>query len=404
MIDPMRRMISRGEFIATSIGAAACGVGCTAVASATARPAIPATIRVKLFSGMELASLDVGGSVPLTISVGNNSVTLAAASYDAQTNMLVGASTTVRPGSAAITITSMAPIAVSAVGATPIPTRHYNGKLVLQRVGSSLLAVNVVDVESYIASTLASEMSPGWAAESLRAQAIVSRTYAVRAAARSAARPYDVTDDTSNQVYRGLDGVAPSFVGAASTTAGMVVLANNEPADVYYSSACGGFTADSIELTGHAGPAYLNGVPDTNPNGQPYCARAPYYAWENTVQPEPMARVLDMTSGDIADLEVKDRWRDGRVKTMRVVRMGASALDLDGRQFYLRCSSQLGYKVLPSAMFEVERSEYGFTFKGHGLGHGVGMCQWGARGRADAGVTAKEILSAYFPGTSVSGA
>ena len=364
---------------------------------------LPTSIRVKLFSGIELTSLDVSGSVPLTVLVGTNTVTLAAASYNVQTDLLSGASTTVHPGSAPITVSSTAPIAVGAVGATAIPIRHYNGRLVLQRVGSSLLVVNVVDLESYIASTLASEVSPGWATESLRAQAIVSRTYAVRWTDHSASHPYDVTDDTTNQVYKGLDSVSPSFVSAASTTAGMLVLANGEPADVFYSSACGGFTADSIELTGRPGPAYLSGVPDTDASGQAYCARAPFYAWENTVPVEPVSHVLDLSSGDIADLEVKDRWRDGRVKTVRVVRMGASALDLDGRQFYTRCSALLGYKVLPSAMFEVERSEGGFTFKGHGLGHGVGMCQWGARGRADAGMNAVQILRSYFPGTSVAG-
>jgi len=173
---------------------------------------------------------------------------------------------------------------------------------------------------------------------------------------------------------------------------------------VFFSAACGGFTADSLEMTGRPGPSYLSGVPDTDPSGQAYCARAPFYAWENTIALGSVAQVLDMTSGDIADLEVKDRWRDGRVKTIRVVRMGASALDLDGRQFYVHCISMLGYKVLPSAMFEVERNESGFNFKGHGLGHGVGMCQWGARGRADAGMSATQILSTYFPGTSVVGA
>jgi len=62
----------------------------------------------------------------------------------------------------------------------------------------------------------------------------------------------------------------------------------------------------------------------------------------------------------------------------------------------------LGYKVIPSALFDVTRNGAGFDFIGHGVGHGVGMCQWGARGRADAGMSATQILAAYFPGTVVS--
>ena len=76
--------------------------------------------------------------------------------------------------------------------------------------------------------------------------------------------------------------------------------------------------------------------------------------------------------------------------------------DMDARQFYSQMASVLGYKVLPSTMFDVIVSVKGFVFKGHGLGHGVGMCQWGARGRANAGLQAAQIVEAYFPGTVLS--
>jgi SpoIID/LytB domain protein len=74
---------------------------------------------------------------------------------------------------------------------------------------------------------------------------------------------------------------------------------------------------------------------------------------------------------------------------------------MDGRVFYGRCGALLGYKVLPSTMFTVAPDAGGgYRFAGHGIGHGIGMCQWGARGRADAGMDAAAILAAYFPGTA----
>ncbi|MBV8366252.1 MAG: hypothetical protein JO194_07105, partial [Candidatus Eremiobacteraeota bacterium] len=150
-----------------------------------------------------------------------------------------------------------------------------------------------------------------------------------------------------------------------------------------------------IELTGREGPTYLRGIDDSD-NGRPYCTPAPFFAWENTIKPDDLARVV----GELSDIQVKDRWLDLRAKTVRIVRTsGAPSYDMDGRQFYAQVAGALGYKVLPSTMFDVIETVDGYLFKGHGLGHGVGMCQWGARGRANAGMPAAQIVEAYFPGT-----
>jgi stage II sporulation protein D len=398
----MRSSFSRGRFLAG--GLAMTAVFAMPELSAARDPTPPniTSIRVKLFTGSIITRVEAAGSVPLTVSVGSQTRTLAAVAFDAASGKVTGEGMNIAACDTPVVISATAPIGFSAFAASgALGTRHYNGAISLQCTAQGLLAVNSVDMESYVASTLASEISPGWAPESLKAQAIVTRTYGVRAAVHNGSRQYDVTDDTSNQVYHGLDDVATSFVAAASSTAGMIVTAAGAPADVFYSAVCGGHTANSYQLTGRPGPAYLQGIADVDGGGRAYCTPAPFFAWENSVPADAMARVLDVPSADLGDVSVTDRWPDGRAKTVRVSRYGASSVDLDGHKFYAHCSAVLGYKVLPSAMFEISRTTAGFTFTGHGLGHGVGMCQWGARGRAGAGMPAAQILSAYFPGTTL---
>jgi stage II sporulation protein D len=400
----MSTPISRCSFLAGAAAAtAALGVPILARGRNPEPPSVT-SIRVKLFTGSVITRVELSGSVPLTATVGGQSRTFATMSFDARSGQVTGDGTVLAAGNAAVVVSASAPIGVNALGGSvSLGTRHYNGSMSLQRVNQSVLLINTVDMESYVASTLASEISPGWATESLKAQAIVTRTYGARAAIHGSMRSFDVTDDTSNQVYRGLDDVAISFVSAASATAGMILTAANAPADVFYSAVCGGHTAGSIQLTGRPGPPYLVGVSDADATGRPYCTPAPFFAWENSVQADAVAQVVGVPSADLADISVTDRWPDERAKTVRVTRYGASAVDLDGHQFYVHCSAVLGYKVLPSAMFDVAHSTAGhsaagYTFTGHGLGHGVGMCQWGARGRAGAGMSAAQILDAYFPG------
>jgi stage II sporulation protein D len=61
----------------------------------------------------------------------------------------------------------------------------------------------------------------------------------------------------------------------------------------------------------------------------------------------------------------------------------------------------IGYNVLRSGFFEVEKTSQGILFKGEGWGHGVGLCQYGAKDLAQKGATYKQILQHYFPGSKI---
>jgi stage II sporulation protein D len=280
---------------------------------------------------------------------------------------------------------------------------RYAGEVRSSTVDGKLMLVNVVDLESYVASVMASEISPSWHTQALRAQAIAVRTYALRRMRHKRPAAYDVVDDTSNQVYHGVDGIVPAFADAAKATASQALVFEGGPADVWYHSACGGHTAASSEITGVSSPAYLLGVTDADARAHAFCALSPSYTWRNTLSARSLARVVDLGDTTLTSLRIADRWDDGRVRTIRALGASGATRDVDGHAFYARAGAVLGYKVVPSALFDVATSAIdAYVISGRGVGHGVGMCQWGAQGRARAGYDAASILAAYFPGTSLS--
>ena len=133
-----------------------------------------------------------------------------------------------------------------------------------------------------------------------------------------------------------------------------------------------------------------------------WCARAPgvrgdCFRWtRNLSQAEADRLLAPLGVGPVDDLTVLRRGASGRAVSLRVDGERGSAT-VHGE---LRIRRLLG--DLPSAMFVLAASGEGWTLRGGGWGHGVGMCQWGAIGRAAAGQDYRRILGAYFSGADVS--
>lgn len=368
------------------------GLGCASAAVLTVRGrglclANPQVVRVRLFSALDIVRIDITSDSPLGVVDDGRSYQTPSVRLDDSTPTAL--------------ITGSSPLNVTAYvrHGTPI-ARTYAGALRAVQIDGKLAIVNEVDIESYVPSVMVSEISSGWRPETLKAQAIAVRTYALRRMNKPHSPLYDLGDNTSSQVYRGVVGIVPSLAEAASATNGQVLVSGSKPADVWYHSACGGHTADSEEITGRAGPPYLHGQPDSDASGRAYCSISPYYRWRNSVSPSALAQVFDVDVSLLATVTVDKRWPDGRARLVRAS-LNGTIKDVDGHVFYSSAAAQLGYKVLPSALFDVSSSGDSYVFTGRGVGHGVGMCQWGAEGRSRSGATARDILAAYFPGTQV---
>jgi len=254
--------------------------------------------------------------------------------------------------------------------------------------------VNLVTLEAYLYGVVAHEMSSGWPPAALCAQAICARTYVL---ARSDPRhAYDLVPSELDQVYDGIMAESAAGNAAVDATAAQVLSFGRNVAQVAYSSCCGGHTESSAEAWGSAPLPYLSGVVC------PYCTASPNYRWTASLSIGSIAAAfpaLLAPLGTLWDVHVVARDASGRARSFELVADRGSAA-VRGSNFRLA----VGARTLRSLLVSDARKDAAanaIAFAGGGLGHGVGLCQWGARGMALAGSAAAQILALYFPGATV---
>ena len=296
--------------------------------------------------------------------------------------------------------------------------RRYRGRVNVIRDAAGLTLMNRVPVESYLAGVIGGEMGPRRPdeREAMLAQAVVSRTFALRNRGRWEPQGFDAWADVRDQVYTGVAGETPAAWEALRATRGEVVRYDGELVDAFFHSTCGSSTADVQEAFRNArAQPYLRPVSDASGGGHYYCELSPRFRWREewdavrlrAILSRTLAAVMDNEGGGlqrITDIEITRTTSSGRVGELRVafehgdVRVPGS--DVRG---VLRAQPD---QPLGSSAFRLSVTKAGgqvtrVVATGSGWGHGVGFCQWGAVGRARAGQSYEKIVTTYFPGTNV---
>ena len=290
--------------------------------------------------------------------------------------------------------------------------------------GVRIMVVSVLGVEQYLRGVVPLEIGGRTASEAaaVEAQAVAARSYTyvrLAAAGGRAARHanYDLVAGTSDQVYGGVDAERAFSDAAVARTAGLVLKYGGRTVDAPYSAACGGETASADEVWRTGAQSYLRRVSDRIPGTQRYyCDPAPRFAWTRTLESAELdaalrqylrsyARVPAAGPGHATSVTVEARTPTGRVGAMRIVtETGSYLLRGNDVRYVLRPP---GGEILNSTYFSLEpENNPGGTLRrlvirGNGWGHGIGMCQWGAIGRARAGQDFRTILRTYYPGTEL---
>jgi stage II sporulation protein D len=291
----------------------------------------------------------------------------------------------------------------------------YRGSLhLIGESGGDITIVNVIGVEDYLRGVLPYELGnvDRDALEALKAQAIVARTYAYKRMLRPGARDFHIYNDVQDQVYKGVRGEYLLSDRAVWETRGMAVAHGDSLAICYYFSTCAGHTASKHEVWGGDSIAYLISRPDLDPLGEPYCAASRYCAWtQEWSQPQlagivrrnlRAAGVTDAPSfSSIKGLDIQQRAACGRIRLLKIqTDKGAILVKGDKVRWALRPSASEP-KILPSADFTVKLAGGKVAAQGKGFGHGVGLCQVGAIGRAKAGQNFRQIIEAYYSAVQV---
>ncbi len=261
--------------------------------------------------------------------------------------------------------------------------------------GAAMALVTTIDVDLYLQGVVPLEAPPSWPAPALQAQAIVARTYAL--GRRSLSRAWDVRADESDQRWGGVEAEHPAATAAIQATRGRTLLYGGGPAQVFYSSCCGGHTADAAAVWNGAPLPYLRGVDD------PYCAPAPDYRWSQSVTLErAVAAFGARTGGTLVGTALTEADPSGRPRGVAL--LGTASATIPVGEFRRALGSDVVRSLwLRTVRIDAAQAVPRLVIEGSGRGHGVGLCQWGARYFAASGASAADIVAFYFPGTSLSG-
>jgi len=309
-------------------------------------------------------------------------------------------------------------LSTDGAGVVSINGRRYRGDVSLIAGDSAVSVINRVAVEAYLRGVVPRELGVRGPSEraALEAQAVAARSYAVTRLG-NASRPYDLVATTSDQVYGGVDAENALADAAIVATEGLVLMYEGRVVSAPYFSTCGGSSAEPSELWRSRNEPFLKRVSDQIPGSDRYyCDIAPRFRWERAWRGDTLTAVVERylrnyaqvgqeAVGSVRRISVDGRTPSGRVAAIVVeTERGQYRVQGNDIRYVLRSP---GGELLNSTYFspEVVQAADGrlarLTLRGLGYGHGVGMCQWGAIGRARAGQDFRTILRTYFPGTTV---
>ncbi len=294
--------------------------------------------------------------------------------------------------------------------------RPYREELVIHPDQTTCEVVNHVDLEKYLDGLVNAEFSAKWSEEAIASQVVAARTYAIfqiREARRRKNSRFDLDSTIKDQVYDGSMKEDYRASLAVEKTRGMVLTATDHgsvvPLKAFYHSTCGGTTDLPERVWGDHFPGFGHKV------RCPYCATSPRYSWELEVTPEQLVQAFAqgrgskgwpsdwlrwITQGKLLGLSVEKTDEEGRalrVLTRWSLGPRTLVLQVSGAQF----RTWVGSSKLRSTWFtvrgKVSQGRMVYLVRGRGNGHGVGLCQWGAKVMGERGFKMASILKFYYP-------
>ncbi len=274
-----------------------------------------------------------------------------------------------------------------------IKLKYVSNRLIrIMRVSKN--KIDTINLEKYVVGVVAGEMPVYFDEEALKAQAVASRSYALKKMNDNKDGSYDVVDTTSNQVYLD-DGelkdkwkdkyvlYSNKIKKAVNETSSEYLEYNGEVANAMFFSTSNGYTEDSMVVFSEDIP-YLRSVDsnwDKNVNSS--------FNYKTSFNLKDFYNILNMQYNDKLNVMVL-----GRSNSKRIVKLKINNKEFSGRDIYNKLK-------IRSTDFEIVQDGSKVIIKTRGFGHGVGMSQYGALGMAKIGYTYKEILSHYYSGTKI---
>lgn len=299
---------------------------------------------------------------------------------------------------------------VSRSGMITVGGHSYREQIRIYGVGSLCEVVNDLDIEKYLVGLVNAEFNSHWNEQALEAQIVAARTYALYQVRQAHGAPFDVDATVKDQVYDGFAKEDFRAARAVERTRGLVLTASAqglrpEPIKAFYHSTCGGRTELPQNVWGGAFPGFKHEV------SCPFCHGSPAYYWHADLGAREIVEALGrglrndgvprgwpkgiaqrLRAGELHEIRVGAQDASGRLADVVLV-VGGDELLLSAARF----RDWVGPARVKSTAFSVERVGTSWRLAGRGNGHGVGMCQWGAKGMGEKGYATAQILQHYYP-------
>lgn len=269
----------------------------------------------------------------------------------------------------------------------------YRGDMEIRMEEDNLVVINEVPLEEYLFSVVGGEIYPGWPEEVLKAQAVAARTYALFQYEKNRDKTYQLESSVDSQRYIGIAGENKNINKAVLGTEGLVMTYNNCLIQAFFHSTCGGRTEDVNSLW----PG--NNLPYLESKICSFCRDAVNYNWQFSIKKQDLEKILSTDEnfrGELNSLKVAALTHTGRVSelALRTSNGGRKLKISDFRRW-------IGQDKIKSTFFKISLKKDTYIFTGHGSGHGVGLCQEGAKTLALKKNRYERILKFYYPGIKI---
>ena len=248
--------------------------------------------------------------------------------------------------------------------------------------------VSPMKLETYLAGAVAMAIGTTAPLEALKAQAVASRTYAMKFI--NPAKDYDISNGVEMQVYTGTNKINSRIMEAVNSTRGEVLKYKGKLITAFFHACCGGHTASVKSAWGEDVIKPLYGVQD------PFCSDSHHFRWEFYVSSADLLRAIQSqgsTALKVKGMKIHQKDRSGRAVSFQFSTdkgpVAVKTTDLRKHFGTFEFKSTLVVRISPV--------KGGYELAGRGWGHGVGMCQEGAKSMAYKGKTYKKILRHYYP-------
>ena len=267
-----------------------------------------------------------------------------------------------------------------------LKTRQYEGDLYVSLKKNHLKIINKPPFQEYIAGVVEAESGTNAELEYYKNQAVICRTYALKAWDKHKKDGFNLCDGVHCQAYKGKGAADDKIAKAVKKTKDLVIVDKNDHLiSALYSANCGGQTNNSEDVW-FSEVSYLRSRKDE------YCTDQRQAFWDKTIDVKVFKKFLNGNNIILPGTMAAESFAFNQPERLKYYEINNQEIKLTTIRYGLH---------LRSTFFNIIPDGNQLKLQGRGYGHGVGMCQEGAMNMAKKGKKYDEIIKYYYKGVKI---